>query len=425
MANIKISQLPTAVTPLTGTELVPLVHTATTVKATVTDVVSQVLVGQALYPRTAAETAAGVTPTNYYYAPGDVRRYGGTGGNITTALVAALSVGIDVYIPEGSYTFSGGQLTMATSGQKLTGAGRDQTVLTRASNGVGLNIAANYVVVSDLSIHNDSGSTYTGELIYGTGSRQGVVLERVNSFRCLTSNIRYEEFGHFIIRDCYIDNAPAAAGTPNVHIGQSGLGTYAGLYGVIDACRLQPSGNPVRFDAMGGCKIVNSQFGGWDNNVATGSSTVNAVIGNRITGTVSIEGSGHTLVGNQIGAYAVTFESGSSGSWYAANTRDTSSTLTNNGTTNVLLDTDANGLPYFNRNLRVNNNVGIRFYDSAGTNYAFIGETTADNLSITNNSGAIQLNASNFIYQLASLPTSSAGLPAGSLWNSLGVVNIV
>ncbi|UOF80473.1 tail spike protein [Caudoviricetes sp.] len=52
-------------------------------------------IGALFYPRTAAEIAAGVTPTYYYYEPGDVRRYGAVGdgvANDTTALSNALLV---------------------------------------------------------------------------------------------------------------------------------------------------------------------------------------------------------------------------------------------------------------------------------------------------------------------------------------------
>src|SRR3989304_4233140 len=37
---------------------------------------NQLIIGRYFWPRTAAEIAAGVTPVNYYYEPGDVRRYG-------------------------------------------------------------------------------------------------------------------------------------------------------------------------------------------------------------------------------------------------------------------------------------------------------------------------------------------------------------
>jgi len=313
--------------------------------------------------------------------------------NSTTAFSNALATGRSVYVPDGTYQITGGVLTMSAAGQMLIGSGRGNTFLLKAGNGALLTLAANYQSVTDINISNDVSSTYTGANISATVSVQGLVLERVNSFRCLSNNIRFEQSGHFMIRDCYIDNAPASAGTPPIYIGQSGLGTYAGLYGTIDNCRVQPSGNPVQFDAMGGCKIISSQIGGWDNNVATGSSTVNAVIGCRITGPVSVEGSDHSLIGNAIGAYAVTFETGSSGCWYLGNGRDGAATVTNNGTTNNILDRDSNGLPNFLGNFRCNNGVGIRFYDTAGTNYGLVSMTVANNLSIGNNNGSTQVYA--------------------------------
>jgi hypothetical protein len=61
-------------------------------------VLSQSVIGAYLYPQTAAELAAGVTPTNYAYPPGDVRRYGvdADGTDQTSEIVDALTdLGID------------------------------------------------------------------------------------------------------------------------------------------------------------------------------------------------------------------------------------------------------------------------------------------------------------------------------------------
>src|SRR5690606_41583190 len=46
---------------------------------------------QFYYRQTAAEIAAGVTPTDYSYQPGDVRRYGATSNNSTDCLAAFTS----------------------------------------------------------------------------------------------------------------------------------------------------------------------------------------------------------------------------------------------------------------------------------------------------------------------------------------------
>ena len=67
---------------------------------------TQSTIGQLFYPRTAAEISAGVTPTYYYYEPGDVRRYGAAGDGTTddsTALTNACSANTSIYFPPGSY----------------------------------------------------------------------------------------------------------------------------------------------------------------------------------------------------------------------------------------------------------------------------------------------------------------------------------
>ena len=109
--SIEISQLPAGSTP-TGTEVVPADQGAgpTTVKLTLSAIfaalglqvstvlaaITQAFIGTTLYPQTAGEAAAGVTPTNYAYEPGDWRRYGATGNgssNDATAVQDANSIG--------------------------------------------------------------------------------------------------------------------------------------------------------------------------------------------------------------------------------------------------------------------------------------------------------------------------------------------
>ena len=70
-------------------------------------------VGLSLYPRTALEISAGVTPTAYQYQEGNIRRYGAAGnGTIddTAAFVSAQAVGAagrrNVYVPAGDYVVS-------------------------------------------------------------------------------------------------------------------------------------------------------------------------------------------------------------------------------------------------------------------------------------------------------------------------------
>jgi hypothetical protein len=76
-------------------------------------------IGLNFYPRTDAEIAAGITPTYYYYEPGDVRRYGAVANNgdvtkaaaNTAAIQAAINVtsyqnGMRVYVPGGHYIYN-------------------------------------------------------------------------------------------------------------------------------------------------------------------------------------------------------------------------------------------------------------------------------------------------------------------------------
>lgn len=71
---------------------------------------TQAVIGSYLWPQTSEEVAASVTPTYYYYPPGDVRRYGAVGDGVTndtTPVLSAIQVaeqGTPGYFPEG-YTF--------------------------------------------------------------------------------------------------------------------------------------------------------------------------------------------------------------------------------------------------------------------------------------------------------------------------------
>src|SRR5271170_8089391 len=61
------------------------------------------------FVQTAAEAAAGVTPADYSYLPGDVGRYGAdpTGvQNSSTALTNTLLSNSSIYIPAGVYLFA-------------------------------------------------------------------------------------------------------------------------------------------------------------------------------------------------------------------------------------------------------------------------------------------------------------------------------
>jgi hypothetical protein len=90
-------------------------------------------VGAALWPRTAAEIANSITPTNYAYAPGNILRYGADASgasNSSTAISNACLVSTTVYAPAGTYLCN---ITI-TKPVIFTGDGSDLTLLKPNSN---------------------------------------------------------------------------------------------------------------------------------------------------------------------------------------------------------------------------------------------------------------------------------------------------
>lgn len=111
--------------------------------ALATTTLSQSIIGQLLNPQTANESAAGVTPTNYWYAEGNAKRYGATGDGVTndtTALSNWLSVAVRCgfgYLPKGTYKAT--TLTLTLTGTRITnsvtlyGDGRTMSNITKIS----------------------------------------------------------------------------------------------------------------------------------------------------------------------------------------------------------------------------------------------------------------------------------------------------
>ena len=90
-------------------------------------------VGSALWPRTAAEIANSITPTNYAYAPGNILRYGADpsgAANSSTAISNACLVSTTVYAPAGTYLCN----ITVTKPVIFTGDGSDLTLLKPNSN---------------------------------------------------------------------------------------------------------------------------------------------------------------------------------------------------------------------------------------------------------------------------------------------------
>jgi hypothetical protein len=95
------------------------------------------------FTQTAAELAASVTPVNYAYAPGDVRRYGAAGDGVTDDSIAiqnAIKVGGTITFQSATYYMAGINLNKNVI---LQGQGADATTLLTKLAGVGSQYSAN------------------------------------------------------------------------------------------------------------------------------------------------------------------------------------------------------------------------------------------------------------------------------------------
>lgn len=156
---------------------------------------SQSVIGEFLHPQTPAEALAGVTPTNYYIKPGEVRRYGYVADDSTdnsTAISNAMAQmaqtgGAPVEFPSGVGRFSTSQ--NIPTGGVVRGQGKSKTILryTGAAQAFKQATPSSRIYeihVSDLSIYNigtgtvgldlESVSTSTFERLWIDGFTTGV-----------------------------------------------------------------------------------------------------------------------------------------------------------------------------------------------------------------------------------------------------------
>lgn len=102
-------------------------------------VLTAAAIGALIYPQTAAEIAASVTPTSFVYPEGDIRRYGAaTGasdnsGPINSALAVSAQGGQPAYIPRGTWKITS---TVACAGAcSMRGDGQFSVIAPQVPNG--------------------------------------------------------------------------------------------------------------------------------------------------------------------------------------------------------------------------------------------------------------------------------------------------
>jgi hypothetical protein len=191
MSTIKISQLPLASLPLTGSETTPIVQNGTTKKVAVS----------------AISLAA------------SVKAYGAVGDGInddTAAFQAALAASTAVYVPPGTYKITS---TLAVpNNTSLVGAGRGTSKLLHAFNGDMMTLG-NYANLADLWL-DGQGATYTGQGVVinnGTG-RQNITSCRITDFAAACLFFQSQGGDQCSVFDLIASQTNGATGTGNFAI---------------------------------------------------------------------------------------------------------------------------------------------------------------------------------------------------------------
>jgi hypothetical protein len=277
----------------------------------VSGAVTQSTIGAALYPRTAAEISAGVTPTTYQYEPGDIRRYGAVGDGTTdnsTAFANALLANDSVFVPDAPTAWSVGSTISVSAGKAIYGVGIASEIR-KGANGALISLGKN-TTLSRLYL-NGNGGTYSGVgvSIGYTAEFEGYqLIESCRVYNSESYAVSYAAamagFGSKIV-NCDLNVASNTVecvlwptdGT-NKHGNRSVINCTAGSGSLID-CGSSENGFIIGNTSGDGNSLAAIKYGA--------DSQKMIVVGNRLaaTATITIKGDAHTFVGNVCGCALV------------------------------------------------------------------------------------------------------------------------
>jgi hypothetical protein len=169
-------------------------------------------VGTVLHPTTAAELAADITPTDYAYPPGDVRRYGADATGVSDSYAAfqsALDIGGTVTVPDGHYKISATLTPSATS--SVIGSCAANTMIEFTANVHGFTFPRESTnrrkkVFSGFTITNSGSSTAKYAFYFpGTDSSVDDLTYCLGyAFKDIEINTDFAHFaGGFRFKDCF------------------------------------------------------------------------------------------------------------------------------------------------------------------------------------------------------------------------------
>ena len=252
-------------------------------------------------------------------------------GDASARIQAAIDSGLDVDFVGGTYNASG--LTQSTNLQVFRSTGGIARLVKNA-NGALFTSSGTDVQCHDINFRGDASSpVYTGDgavfsgvnaALYNCGARwfSGRALKMTGSHSQVYGTC-----------DIYQTTDATATGY-DIEVGVSGTATfYHQLHGIYSS---QATGGILLVDT-GSHTILGGQFGKLFIDAGTSPSGVNGgmTIGARILGAVDVEMASAVFAGNQFGAVAITFASGTSGCRLdTSNVFASGATVTNSGNAN-------------------------------------------------------------------------------------------
>lgn len=414
MADIKISQLPSATTPLAGTEEVPLVQSGTTKKTTVADIVATVTGGVTAVTATLPVVSSGGTTPDISMASATTSRNG--------YLTSTDWNTFNNKQPAGSYLTNGGALGTPSSGTatNLTGL-----PLTTGVTGL-LPVANGGTGTASPSLVQGTNITITGswpnQTINATGSAAGDVVGPASS----TDNAiaRFDGTTGKLIQNSGVQindsgeiNVGVWKGT-EVGLSYGGTGassasqargnilpSYTGNAGKVLA--VNSTATDVEYISAGGTGTVTSvAVSGGTTGLTTSGGPITAAGTITLGGTLAI-GNGGT--GQTTAAAAITALTGTQTSGYY---------LRSNGTSAALGAIQAADVPTLNQNT-TGSAGSVANALTAGTGISFSTGTTY------NGSAAITINNSGVAaYPGAGIPNST-GSAWGTSYSTTGTGTVV
>lgn len=265
-----------------------------TISATTT--FNQSTIGQNLWPRTAEEIAAGVTPTYYYYEPGNILRYGADPAGVADSFTAVDSAFKahpgQVLVPAGTYinsTTTNHHEIASLTGLNIRGDGKGVSVLDGFT--FKITTSGNYLQVKELSFNQcDKPLQFTNCAAITVEDvefhcRDDVANRPINLFGCqnvkirgcdFEGNVQYGVSMRAIVgvfnRDIEIDNC-LFDGTDHIAIG--GDGGYPAGIEIVEGDHITVTNCIFREWRVKGTSPVDSAYGiyqGDNNGLGTGNN---------------------------------------------------------------------------------------------------------------------------------------------------------